>query len=101
MFTVSNYPDIQMPYFEVDRYDMFYFWIFLLVGIFLLSNLLLAQIFLNYKKLVKKKLKTYENKVQKYFRTLFDAIIEGKDRNYMTVAEFKEVLGGKEIVKRD
>ena len=63
LFTVSNYPDVQMPYFEEHRLAFIYFWIFLLVGIFLLSNLLLAQIFLNYKKLVSKKLKRYDNRV--------------------------------------
>ena len=42
LFTVSNYPDVQMPYFADNRLTFIYFWIFLLVGIFLLSNLLLA-----------------------------------------------------------
>jgi hypothetical protein len=42
LFTVSNYPDIQTPYFEQSRMSMLYFWVFLLIGIFLLSNLLLA-----------------------------------------------------------
>ena len=42
LFTVSNYPDVQLPFFVQNRMDMFYFWTFLLVGIFLLSNLLLA-----------------------------------------------------------
>ncbi len=42
LFTVSNYPDVQTPYFEQSRMSMLYFWVFLLIGIFLLSNLLLA-----------------------------------------------------------
>ena len=42
LFTVSNYPDVQMPFFINVRISFLYFWIFLLIGIFLLSNLLLA-----------------------------------------------------------
>ena len=62
---------------------MLYFWIFLLIGIFLLSNLLLAQIFLNYKKLINGKLKRYSDQVEKYFRKLFDQISEGE--SFLTV----------------
>lgn len=56
-----------MSYFEENRLSILYFWSFLLIGIFLLSNLLLAQIFLNYKKLIKKKLTKYEQNVKLYF----------------------------------
>jgi len=54
LFTVSNFPDVELPYFSKSRWSTFYFISFLLIGIFLLSNLLLAQIFLNYKKIVNK-----------------------------------------------
>ena len=101
LFTVSNYPDVQMPYFADNRLSFIYFWIFLLVGIFLLSNLLLAQIFLNYKKLVSKKLKKYDNRVQEYFLQLFHDVAEDENKTFLTVEEFTECLGGDEIVKRD
>ena len=77
LFTVSNYPDVQLPFFKDDRISMVFFWIFLLIGIFLLSNLLLAQIFLNYKKLINGKLKRYSDQVEKYFKSLFDKIADG------------------------
>ena len=101
LFTVSNYPDVQMPYFADNRLTFIYFWVFLLVGIFLLSNLLLAQIFLNYKKLVSKKLKKYDNRVQEYFLQLFHDVAEDENKTFLTVEEFTECLGGDEIVKRD
>ena len=78
---------------------MWYFWIFLLIGIFLLSNLLLAQIFLNYKKLINTKLKRYSDQVEAYFRSLFDKITNGEA--FMTVKQFTEALGGEEIVQGD
>ena len=74
LFTVSNYPDVQTPFFEENRLSLLYFWTFLLIGIFLLSNLLLAQIFLNYKNLIEKKLKRYKKDVDGYFREMFDTI---------------------------
>ena len=58
---------------------MIYFWTFLLIGIFLLSNLLLAQIFINYKSLIEERLKRYELEVDKYFNYMFDAIT-GNDK---------------------
>ena len=76
LFTVSNYPDVAMPFFEEYRMYMLYFWSYLLIGIFLLSNLLLAQIFLNYKKLLTKNVTTYESLVKDHFRQLFDGIRE-------------------------
>ena len=99
LFTVSNYPDVQIPYFSNARTSMVVFWIFLLIGIFLLSNLLLAQIFLNYKKLINGKLKRYSDQVEAYFRTLFDKLAKG--RSYLTVKQFTEALGGDEIVQGD
>lgn len=48
LFTVSNYPNIAIPYFAHNRIAAVYFWVFLCVGVFLLTNLLLAVIFNNY-----------------------------------------------------
>ena len=79
LFTVSNYPDVSMVYFENNRYTMLYFWTYLLIGIFLLSNLLLAQIFINYKTLIEGRLKRYEMEVDKYFQDMFEAIT-GNDK---------------------
>lgn len=81
---------------------MIYFWTFLLIGIFLLSNLLLAQIFLNYKNLIDKKLKKYKKDVDDYFKEMFDQI-KGDEikREFITTEEFTEALGGQEIVDRD
>ena len=79
LFTVSNYPDVSMTYFENKRISLLYFWTYLLIGIFLLSNLLLAQIFINYKTLIDGRLKRYEIEVDKFFMELFDAIT-GNDK---------------------
>ena len=116
LFTVSNYPDVAMPFFEEYRMFMFYFWSYLLIGIFLLSNLLLAQIFLNYKKLLTRNVTMYESKVQEYFLQLFRGIAEDKnntnpleailnreeeERKFISTEELTEAMGGKEVVAKD
>ena len=96
LFTVSNYPDVQTPFFIENRLAFIYFWSFLLIGIFLLSNLLLAQIFINYKKLIKKQLERYETKVEDYFEKKFVKIdgYRHAERGFITVEQLTEALGG-------
>ena len=115
LFTVSNYPDVAMPFFEEYRLYMFYFWSYLLIGIFLLSNLLLAQIFLNYKKLLTNNVTMYESKVKEYFLQLFNGIAENKkstsprsinmpeeeERKFITTEELTEAMGGRDVVAKD
>ena len=126
LFTVSNYPDVAMPFFEEYRMYMLYFWSYLLIGIFLLSNLLLAQIFLNYKKLLTKNVTTYESLVKDHFRQLFDGIREyskstgtestnlpnmldeyrnqddeKQKREFITSEELTAAMGGKDVVAKD
>ena len=74
MFTMSNYPDIEIPFFETNRLSAVYFVIQMTVGIFLLSNLLLATVFNNYKTMLNKKMVRYEEEVCKYFTNLFEQI---------------------------
>ena len=71
MFTLSNYPDIEIPFYSQNRLTAFFFIIFLLIGIFLLSNLLLATVVMNYKMLIHKKLKKHEKDVREFFLNLF------------------------------
>ena len=99
MFTISNYPDVQTPYFADNRLAFIYFWSFLLIGIFLLSNLLLATIFLNYKKLVNSKVKKYEGRVDDYFHKLFAKLEDGN--GFIKDTVFIEALGGKEVIEAD
>ena len=74
MFTMSNYPDIELPFFDTSRKSMIYFIVQMTVGIFLLSNLLLATVFNNYKTMLDRKMLRYEEEVGKYFKSLFDKI---------------------------
>ena len=56
---MSNYPDIELPFFDTSRKSMIYFIVQMTVGIFLLSNLLLATVFNNYKTMLDRKMPDY------------------------------------------
>ena len=74
MSTMSNYPDIELPFFAKYRTSAIYFFIQMTVGIFLLSNLLLATVFNNYKNMLNRKMVRYEEEVGEYFKRLFEAL---------------------------
>ena len=46
--TTSNYPDVMLPAYQMSRWYFFFFAAYLIFGLFLLMNLLLALIYSNY-----------------------------------------------------
>jgi hypothetical protein len=49
LMTTSNFPDIMLPAYQIYRGDCLYFIIYLVVGLYLLMNLLLAIFYSNFK----------------------------------------------------
>ena len=70
------------------------------VGIFLLSNLLLATVFNNYKNMLNRKMVRYEAEVEKYFQKLFNQI-DIEKKGFLTTPTMIEALGGEIALKRD
>ena len=70
------------------------------VGIFLLSNLLLATVFNNYKTMLERKMLRYEEEVSKYFKRLFDKIDHDK-QGFITTQTMVEALGGEVVLLKD
>jgi hypothetical protein len=79
LFTVSNYPNISIPFYEVNREAAIYFWVYLCIAVFLLTNLLLAVIFNNYQNILHKKINKNQNKVAQFFIDLFDTLVKAED----------------------
>ena len=100
MFTMSNYPDIEIPFFEKYRTSAIYFFIQMTVGIFLLSNLLLATVFNNYKNMLNKKMVRYEEEVGEYFKRLFEAL-DYEQKGFITTKTMVEALGGEHVLQKD
>ena len=49
LMTTSNYPDIMLPAYQIYRGNCLYFIIYLVLGLMLLMNLLLAIFYSNFK----------------------------------------------------
>lgn len=49
LFTTSNFPDIIFPYWKIHNWTVLYFVIFLMVGLYLLLNLMLAVFYNSFK----------------------------------------------------
>ena len=79
---------------------MIYFIIQMTVGIFLLSNLLLATVFNNYKTALNRKMIRYEEEVGEYFKRLFDKIDFDK-QGFITTQTMVEALGGDVLLMKD
>lgn len=47
--TTSNYPNIMLPAYESSRFNFIFFLVYLVCGLFLIMNLLLAIIYSTYK----------------------------------------------------
>jgi hypothetical protein len=52
VFTLSNYPQISYDYYKDSYYTFFFYVVYIMVGLYLFMNFLLAVIFNNYKKLI-------------------------------------------------
>jgi hypothetical protein len=49
LMTTSNYPDVMLPAYQMSRLYFIYFFVYLVVGLFLLMNILLAIFYSNFK----------------------------------------------------
>jgi len=49
LMTTSNFPDVMLPAYQISRLNALFFIIYLLLGLFLMMNLLLAIFYSNFK----------------------------------------------------
>ena len=49
LLTTANYPDIMLPSYEVNHSYFLFFFVYLVIGLFLILNLLLAIFYSNFK----------------------------------------------------
>ena len=49
LLTTANYPDIMLPSYEVNHGYFLFFFVYLVIGLFLILNLLLAIFYSNFK----------------------------------------------------
>ena len=60
LFTTSNFPDIMFPYWKLHNWAAFYFVGFLLLGLYMGLNLMLAVFYNSFRHQVEKKINKYD-----------------------------------------
>ena len=74
MFTTSNFPDILFPFWKVNNATAVFFIGFLLIGLYMLLNFMLAVFYNSYKKQIEKKISKYDTMRQDFLSKEFQSI---------------------------
>ena len=71
LITTSNFPDIMLPAYQINRFDAIFFIIYLIIGLFLCMNLLLAIFYSNFKQRFEETLGKGEQERSEYLYNKF------------------------------
>lgn len=58
--TTSNFPDVMLPAYQINRWNALFFIIYLTLGLFLMMNLLLAIFYSNFKLRFEEKIDSFQ-----------------------------------------
>mmetsp|Transcript_13614 Transcript_13614/g.21305 ORF Transcript_13614/g.21305 Transcript_13614/m.21305 type:complete len:136 (+) Transcript_13614:673-1080(+) len=79
LMTTSNYPDIMLPAYQRSRLACIYFISYLIIGLFLLMNLLLAIFYSNFKSRFESKIVHSEEKRSEFLFSEFNKLAGPKE----------------------
>jgi len=96
LFTTSNFPDILFPYWKVNNLSGIFFIGFLLMGLYMLLNLMLAVFYNSYKHQIERKIEKYDNMRHEFLKKEFESI-QSEYQNKITTDEFRMKYGDKLI----
>ena len=71
LFTTSNFPDILFPFFKVSNATAIYFIGFLMIGLYMLLNLMLAVFYNSYKQQIERNIHKYDSVREEFLRNEF------------------------------
>ena len=71
LLTTSNYPDVMMPSYSDNRMNAIFFITFLIIGLFLLMNLLLAIFYAKYQEKADDSIDRSRQNRNKFFYEMF------------------------------
>ena len=77
LLTTANFPDIMLPAYNASYYYTIFFVIYLVFGLFLLLNILLANVFSMFKRRLEQKLEIRQSKRVKRLSLYFDKYDNG------------------------
>ena len=85
LMTTSNFPDVMLPAYQISRWNCLFFIIYLVLGLFLMMNLLLAIFYSNFKSRFEENLGSLEDDRSKYLMEQFKKF--GGDKGHLTQKE--------------
>ena len=71
LFTTANFPDVFLPAMNINYFNAFLFMFFMLLGLYFLTNLLLANVFNKYERRLQNKRQKRIDKRMEYIETIF------------------------------
>lgn len=91
LLTTANFPDIMLPSYHRNYYNMLFFTSYLCFGLYLLLSLLLASVFNKFKQRLSERLKKNENKRREQVLKVYK-MFESPNRDYLYPDQFKELI---------
>ena len=91
LFTTANYPDIFLMGMNINYFNCFLFMLFMLLGLYFLTNLLIANVFNKYTDRMEAKRMERKNKRNNYIAIIFDKHDRNQD-GFLGQMEMKAFL---------
>ena len=98
LMTTSNYPDVMLPAYRESRPACIFFIVYLIFGLFLFMNLLLAIFYSNYKMRYEKAIDSFVDVRTTYLENQFNELDEG-GKGYLNKEEALEMFN--QVIKLD
>ena len=98
LLTTANHPDVMMPIYQYNRFSSLYFILFLLIGMYLILNLLIAVIYNQFKGFFYKSLQSSFFRRRVAFRAAF-TVLARKTHRGLTSSRSQEIVS-KDLIRR-
>ena len=87
LITTANFPDVMLPAYHNNYWMMLFFICYLLIGLFFLMNLLLANVFQKFKERYQMRISKEKDKRRNNVELIYD-MFEPEGRGYLNQEEF-------------
>ncbi|GAA0151477.1 ion channel [Lithospermum erythrorhizon] len=76
LFTTSNNPDVWIPAYKVSRWYCLFFVLYMLLGVYFVTNLILAVVYDSFKSQLAKQIQSQDNIRMEILKKAFDLIVD-------------------------
>ena len=91
LLTTANFPDVMLPVYYTNYFSILFFFLYLMVGLYFLMNLLLASVFSKFKDRYQERITANQETRRKRVEQLYQ-MFDKRGRDYLNPEEFKQLL---------